>query len=391
MCLNFNTDGINLYFLCPFVCFFCLVLASYSSSFSKFGSNPFIQNIIISLSEILAIFPYLISMRIDKNIYKKKPKTYNLNKKSNYIKYEYNRREVTIKRMNLYQLFLLGFIDFIQSLSIFFGNLFNNNYQLYCWSSQIFFLCIFSKILLINKLYIHHIFSFILFFIFDILNIVFILIDEEIKYKSVQIIFIIISSICFSFELVYEKILFETYFVSIYKLCFLIGLSTLFYNLIASIIVTIISFYWDKITKFNCLDYFSQITDVLIIEISLIFSYMILIGLYNIFQFLTIKSLSPNYPLITQILLSFYISIMYALTKKMETITKIITIVINSICILILLVFLEIIEIKCFGLDQETKHNISNRSEIDKYLQSDASYNMPETGNRNDSFFDKDE
>lgn len=378
MCLNFNTEGINLYYLCPFVCFFCLVITTYYSSESKFVKHPFTQNIIISFGEMLAVIPYLISVKIDRNTYGNKSINI-LNSEgqaSTAIQYEYNKSEDNIIPVKLYQILLLGFADFIQSLSLFYG-INSDDYQLYNWSSQILFLCLFSKCLLKTKLYIHHIFSFILYFIFDLVNIIVVLLDKK-GYEPIKILFIIISSFCFSFELVYEKKLFENHFISIYKLCFMVGLSTFTYNLIAAIIVTLISNYINNDFFFNYIGYFGSIE---IKEIPLIFLYMILMGLYNIFQFLTIKNLSPNHPLITQIMLAFYTSILYLVFSDIELITGIVPLVVNSISILILLVFLEIIEINCCGLDQETKHNIRVRSDIEQYFEK---FSQNHNGNNDD-------
>ena len=83
MCLNFNTEGINLYFLCPFACFFFLVGASYSTAYSEFGQYPYTQNIIVYAGEILAIIPFLISMKIDKDIYQNKSEKISLKREIN--------------------------------------------------------------------------------------------------------------------------------------------------------------------------------------------------------------------------------------------------------------------------------------------------------------------
>ena len=387
--LNFNTDGINLYFLCPFACFFFLVGSSFSAGFSVFGKFPYTQNIIVSLGEMLAIIPYLISKKIDKDIYQNNsPSPRNSikregssNSKKLSIELVYNNKEDDLLQISIYQILLLGFIDFLQSLCFFYGNNYND-YQLYAFSSHIFFLCLFTKLLIINKLYRHHIFSFILFFIFDAIHIIIVMIDKEINYKKQQLIFLLISNICFSFELVFEKKLMETTFISPYKLCFFVGLSSLFYNIIVSIIVTIISsIINDKCTYcFIYTDYFNEMIPRIGIEIIIIFIFLILNGIFNIFQFLTIKNLSPNHALITQIVLAFYLSLINLLSgKSMEIITRITSVVIHSLCILILLIFLEIIEIKICGLDQDTTHNIRDRSDIDKYHGEDTTNDLNET------------
>ena len=37
MLIYFNTEGINYYFLCPFICFFFLVGSSYTAGHTAFG------------------------------------------------------------------------------------------------------------------------------------------------------------------------------------------------------------------------------------------------------------------------------------------------------------------------------------------------------------------
>ena len=74
-------------------------------------------------------------------------------------------------------------------------------------------------------------------------------------------------------------------------------------------------------------------------------------------------------------------------------ITRISPIVSNSLSILILFVFLEIIEINCCGLDQDTTHSIRNRSDLDKYFQKFSQNNIDNNNDNNDddSDFDKEE
>lgn len=373
MCIRFNTDGINYYYLCPFLGFFCLVGATYVGGFSEFGKNPFIQNMVVSLGEMLAIIPYLLSVEIDKSTYKKtsgKDSSSKSSKKTLGIKLEYNDQEKIIREISFYNLLVLGFIDFLQSLCFFYSNYFTN-YQIYFWSSHIFFLCFFTKYLLSSKIYRHHLFSLAIFFCLDVIHIIFVLLDEDIECQKIIFIFLLISSVCFSFELVFEKKLMDVHFFSIYKLCFIIGITTFFFNLIVSIIMTILSNHLEKKSKyiFNFLDYFKEMSKNIYNEIIMIFMYMLLTGFHNILQFLTIKHLSPSHTLITQIMLSFFCSIMNLLFTEMKTITCFISLVFHSICIIVLLIFLEVIELKFCGIDKDTKHNINKRAEFERYMQ----------------------
>ena len=371
MCINFNTEGINIYFLCPFACFFFLVLSSYASNESEFNKNPFVQNIIVSFGEMLSIIPHIISIIIDNKIYKKNTQSIEKSAKSNRKKlgfeYEYNNSEDDIPKITVYQMLYLGFIDCLQSLCFFYGNYYTQ-YQFYFWSSHIFFLCLFTKCLLFKRLYIHHIISFVIFFILDISHIIIVIMDSNnYLFENIIFVFLLISNICLSFELVYERRLMDYNYVSIYKLCFLLGIFTFFINLIVSLIMTIISHHLTNKPDFifDYSDYFDSISGKVGKEIIKIIIYMFLIGLYNIFQFLTIKHLTPNHALITQIMLAFYCSVINIFYIKIDYRTYLLTIACHSMCILVLLFFLEIIELKCCGIDQETAHNIIKRSELD--------------------------
>ncbi len=116
-------------------------------------------------------------------------------------------------------------------------------------------------------------------------------------------------------------------------------------------------------------------------EIILIVIYMLLTGFYNVFQFLTIKNLSPSHSLITQIMLAFFCSLMNKLFMEMKDITWIISITVHSVCIITLFIFLEVIELKFCGIDKNTKHNISKRANLEKYMDQTC---PDETINEND-------
>ncbi len=386
MIIGFNTEGVNIFYLCPFVCFFCLVLASYIAGLAHFSNNAFTQNMIVSLGEILAIIPHLISVKIQKKTFKKgsgrKSKESKTPKTTLSVQYEYNDQEESIRQISPKTILLLGFVDFLQSLNFFYGNYFTN-YQIYCWSSHILFLCIFTKNVLALPIYRHHLVSLAIFFILDVVHIIFVLLDESIKCEKIIFIFLIVSSICFSFELVYEKRIMEAHFISVYQLCFLVGLSTFFFSLIISIIMTIVSSLLEKKIEFifSYSNYFEEISGDIYMEIILIVIYMLLTGFYNVFQFLTIKNLSPSHSLITQIMLAFFCSLMNKLFMEMKDITWIISITVHSVCIITLFIFLEVIELKFCGIDKNTKHNISKRANLEKYMDQTC---PDETINEND-------
>ena len=396
MLLYFNTEGINLYFLCPFISFFFLVGASFAAGQSKFGKYAFTQNIIISFGEMLAIIPYLVSEKIDEDTYKDSSKRNSLNKaetissskKSLSLQFEYNNIEEELSHVEIYQVLLLGFVDFLQSFSIFYGNeLYSNNYQIYFWSSYILFICFFKKILLKNRLYRHQIVSLIIFAVFDLAYTILILTDPKIVFIHKQLIFIVLGNCCFSFEIIFEKRIIETTFISIYKLCFFLGLTTFCYNLIISLISTVIAKSLDKGTKmrehfFDYSNYFNDVNNI-ISEIFLIFIFIIFNGLYNILQFVTIKFLSPYHTLITQLILALYMTVINKITgEKISLHTFIFAVIFHIICFLVLFIFIEILQLNFCGISKDTKFHIGIRSDDDKYFEtlSNGSFNEIQNG-----------
>ena len=86
MLIDLRTEGLNIYFLCPFLGCFCLIAASFSSGQSVFGKYNTLENILVSFSEILAIIPYLISVKINNESFmntqksiEEKKELYNIN------------------------------------------------------------------------------------------------------------------------------------------------------------------------------------------------------------------------------------------------------------------------------------------------------------------------
>ena len=250
MLIDLRTEGLNIYFLCPFIGCFCLIGASFASGQSIFGKFPFLQNILVSVSEILALLPYLISKKIQND---------------SFMKTEKSKEK-----------------HFLCSFLLYLGNdLFNKDkFKFYFMSSNILFLTILQKYILKTRIYRHQIASFILFLAFDIGYIILLLFDDLLKYNAFQLIFIFFSNICFSFEITYEKKILNSSFISFYKLCVYLGISTLILNIIASTITTIIDYNIDvddndKIYLFNYRNYLDQVDDHVLIEIILVFVFVI--------------------------------------------------------------------------------------------------------------------
>ena len=60
--------------------------------------------------------------------------------------------------------------------------------------------------------------------------------------------------------------------------------------------------------------------------------------------------------------------------------------VFHSICVVVFLIFLEIIELQCCGMDSDTIHNINKRAQLDKYLD-----NLTDNESSEDSDFNNED
>ena len=69
---------------------------------------------------------------------------------------------------------------------------------------------------------------------------------------------------------------------------------------------------------------------------------------------------------------------MNVIFENMDTITIFISIVFHSICVFVFLIFLEIIELQCCGIDHDTIHNINKRAQLEKYFPTHSEDNLSE-------------
>ena len=374
MLIYFNTEGINYYFLFPFLGFFFLVGASFIARQSAFGKYSYIQNLIISLSEMLAVIPYSIAKKIDNEINPNNSNRRNKiekNKQNVNDKHEYNDKDKKFGQLQLNHIILLGFVDFLHYFFMFYGHeLYGNNYHMYFWSLYIAFIFLFKKIFMNNMIYRHQILSLVIIIIFDIFYTILVLIDNQIKYKPLRIIFLVMSNFCFSFEIVFVRKMREKSFTSTFRICFLIGVTTFIYNIILLILTILISYRIKKIEQHKkyILNYFHNIKDVFT-EIMSILLFMLFAGASNIFKFITVVNLSPNHTLITKILLALYYTILTKITLgNINLGTFIFAVCYHLICFLALLILLEIIQLNFCGMEN-SKLRIGIRSDVDKYFE----------------------
>ena len=372
MLIDLRTEGINIYFLCPFLGCFCLIGASFSSGQSIFGKYKFLDNILVSISQMLAIIPYLIKVKIKNESFMNTEKS--KEEKKQMINNNFDDENNSIK---ISQGLCLGAAEFLKLFIVNVGSdLFDIKFKLFFLSSNIFFLSFLQKCFLKTRIYRHQIASFIIFFALDVAFIIIVAFDDLLNYNLMQLIFIFISNLFFCFEITYEKTILNNKDISFYKLCVYLGIFSFIFNIIASIITTIVEFNIDvddkyKIYLFNYKYYLEEVDDHVLVEIILIFVLVILNGVYNILQLLTIKYLTQNHVLITYIMLAIYYSI---LTKFQDIETSSLTLTFSFIfyivCFFVLFIFLEIIQLNFWGINKDITFKIGLKSDVNKYMQS---------------------
>ena len=372
MLIDLRTEGLNIYFLCPFLCSFCLIGANFCSGQSVFGKYAGLRNILFSISQIIAIIPYFISMKIQRN------KSYTDSQGINEQILQINNDNLEeYSDFKIYQGVLLGFVNFLDYFVVYIGiDLFGIEYDLYLISTIILFLSFLQKYFFGKRIFRHQIAAMIIFFVFDIAFVIIIAFDNLLNYKLWHLFFIVISNLFFSFEMIYEKKILNNPEVSFYKLCFYLGIFSFTFNLIASIITNIIEYNIKtedkyKIYLFNYKYYYEEVDDHVLVEIILIFVFVILNGVYNILQLLTIKYLSPNHVLITDIMLAIYESILTTFTDvETNSTTLIFSFILVIINFFALFIYLGIIQLNFWGLNVDVSFKKGVKSDVKRYMES---------------------
>ena len=373
MLIDLRTEGLNLYFLCPFIGSFCLIVSSIVSNHSIFGNYPFLKTMLNALSKILAFIPYLIYKKIKANSKKKK-----IINKSSDDKLIFDKIETEKTSVKIWKYILLGFIDFSYTFILYLGrDLFSEKkFKFYFMSSNVLFLIVFQKFILKGKIYRYQIASLIIFFILDVAYIIIIILDNKLLYNIIELLFILASNCLFMLELTYIKNMLNSNPTILFRICILIGVFSFCFNLIATIITSVIEPHVDvkdknKIYIFSYKYYIKAVDNNIGKEISLILVFVVLNCIYNILQFLTIKNLSPNHVLITHIMLGIYTSIVMKIQNvEMTLLTFIFSIVLYILFFFLLFIFLEIIQLNFCGISKEMTFKLRLKSDVDKYMQS---------------------
>ena len=146
MLIDLRTEGLNIYFLCPFLGCFCLIGASFASGQSIYGKYMFLENILVSFSEILAIIPYLISVKIKHESFMNTQKTNEEKKQAN------NNIDEENSHISISQGIILGCANFLRFVILYVGSdLFDIKFKFFFFKYKNFILKFITKIFIKKK------------------------------------------------------------------------------------------------------------------------------------------------------------------------------------------------------------------------------------------------
>ena len=315
------------------------------------NNNPIILCISTSFGMSLSSFLYIIYY--EKNEYSKKNENNkNLNSPLS-IELEYNNQyEIITYNKFKYILIssILNFIFYFVLYSFFFGLIINY------WFFDILFIFAFSHYIFRIKLYKHQYLCMIIIFILSALINIFIGLHNDKELYEIDNLLAhtlkIFGEILFSLVMVINKYTIEKKFCSPYEICFYQGIiSLVLFLLIALIFPTLcnLSEYWSKLDVPKFLE-FLAISGTQFI--------------YNLFLLITIKYYTAFHVLLSII----FCEIHFYLFNVFSNLIGIFPLIGFSFVFFVFLLFVEIIEINYFGLQKNTKKNISIRAEIDEKL-----------------------
>ena len=198
-------------------------------------------------------------------------------------------------------------------------------------------------------------------------------------YGLLLIIVYMVLSTAFCFTRIYSKVLMQIKFISPYKLVFLFGIAGLVISFIVSIIGKYIGF------SDNLVNYFSSMKSVLDKgETYQFYGEIFLVSptcafanaMEFIFEILTIYYLNPFYILLSNTLYYTISQLIYFLlnlsSDRLVIIHFIITELTEFFTCLGLMVYLEVIELNCWGLNYDLKKTIMEKAEIEFKLLNDS-------------------
>ena len=334
---------------------------TFVESFSKFFSEQNLHPIIYTMTYSIGLSLSFIFLIIYKILSKsKKNKVVNPLQTDQLISHTMTLpptihiRQISIKEKFLWIL-LTSVIDFI-AYSLFCIYWINFDNYLNTWAFTMIFMSLFSRWILKKKLYKHHYLGIIIIVVFGFLyNIIIGKFSKEKWGKNyADYIADFLTETLFCFMFVMYKFLMDKKYIKSYELLFIQGIIEFILGIITLIITTkigVLDNYYDFIDQ---LDYH---------EINLFIILTFIQFLLYSFEMIIIDIFSPFHVFLVNVIRECIIFFIFFDTDNL--VASIFVTFLIFICIFMILVFIEFIELNFLGLSTMTKKNIELRAQLD--------------------------
>ena len=340
-----------------------MIIEENSLFFADENLHPILYCLIYSLGLSLSFILLLIYKRRNKN----KSRMNSEKIEQNYPNAPANNKEQEkgISAKNKFLMIL--FVSSIDYIAMFLSSYFwitDKNY-INTWPVNIIFMTLFSYWILKTKLYKHHYLAIATIIIFGIIyNIIMdVFTYENITKNYKNYISFFFTEILFSLNYFLIKYLMHIKYMISYEILFYEGVFELALGIITYIITTSIN----KLDNF--IDFCKEIKENPL-QVLVIIGLIIINLLYNTFLFIIIDAFSPFHIFLSNVLSEFIVFI-YAFFEFNENYdyTKIILgFILLILCLFMILVYIEIIELNFCGLSNMTIKNIELRARLDSLI-----------------------
>jgi len=361
------------------------------SLYDDFKGAKIYNNILIPFSYYFGRLLCLIPEYIIKSCFRKEK---NLTQKKSNIKYIYNDQLKNIKCSDILNIIGISILSLMQSLFLLYlligvfldidipenDNTNDNNFANLGKFSFIYIMYfILSKFILKRNYYKHHYFSICIITIIELTKYFY---SEYLKGEGISdiilgIILLLIISLINSSTNIYKKFLIEKKYFSIYKTCYIFGFINIIIIIIIDLIVSSLSGICKSEESCYVLKIKSFFNELISIKITIYLTLSILSGIFGI----TVNYILTNYSPFHLILPFAIFMFIFEIFININSLNNIMTILIFLFGIfefILILVFLEIIELNFCGLSKNTKKNIRIR------CKNDINYSLVEDDNFSD-------
>ena len=340
-----------------------MIIEENSLFFADENLHPILYCLIYSLGLSLSFILLLIYKRRNKN----KSRMNSEKIEQNYPNAPANNKEQEkgISAKNKFLMIL--FVSSIDYIAMFLSSYFwitDKNY-INTWPVNIIFMTLFSYWILKTKLYKHHYLAIATIIIFGIIyNIIMdVFTYENITKNYKNYISFFFTEILFSLNYFLIKYLMHIKYMISYEILFYEGVFELALGIITYIITTSIN----KIDNF--IDFCKEIKENPL-QVLVIIGLIIINFLYNTFLFIIIDAFSPFHIFLSNVLSEFIVFIysFFEFNENYDYTKIILGFILLILCLFMILVYIEIIELNFCGLSNMTIKNIELRARLDSLI-----------------------